>query len=40
MRNQVNITVTSKVIYKCYEVKGFMPCSNSYRTIDVKIDYL
>ena len=33
MKNQINMTITSKVIYNCDEVQGVMPYFNSYKTI-------
>ena len=40
MRNQINMTITSKFIYKCDEVQGVMPSSNTHRTTDVRMDQL
>ena len=33
MKNQTNMTIMSKVIYNYDEVRGIMPCFNSYKTI-------
>ena len=38
MRNHINMTTMSKVIYKCDEVQGVMPCSNIHKTTDVRMD--
>ena len=40
MRNQINMTITSKIVYKCDKIQGIMPCLNTYRITDGGMDQL